>query len=197
MISANGRRREEEMAWIHVIDEDEAGDELRAAYEAVKGSRGRLSNILAVHSLHPKTMMAHMDLYLTIMFGPSGMTREEREMIAVVVSATNRCPYCTRHHAAALDHYWKDEEKLARFIEDCRSVDLPSRMRAILDYAARLTERPIDVEEADVVRLKEEGLRDEEILTVNLVVSYFNFVNRIALGLGVEFGEEEIHVYKY
>ncbi len=185
------------MAWIRVVGEDEAGDELRAALDAVVGSRGKLSNILAVHSLHPKAMTAHMDLYMAIMFGPSGLTREEREMVAVVVSAADQCPYCILHHGTALNHYWKDEERVARFIDDPRSVDVSPKMRVILDYAVQLTERPSGIEEAEIVRLRDEGLTDEEILSLNLIVSYFNFVNRIALGLGVEFSEDEVGGYKY
>jgi len=185
------------MAWIRVIGEDEANDELRAALDAVVGSRGKLANILAAHSLHPKAMMAHMDLYMAIMFGPSGLTREEREMIAVVVSAADRCPYCILHHGKALNHYWKDEERLAKFIDDPRSIDVSPKMREILDYAVRLTERPSGIEESDIVGLRKLGLSDEEILSLNLIVSYFGFVNRIALGLGVEFSEDEVDGYTY
>ncbi len=185
------------MAWIRRAGEDEAGDELRAALDAIVGRRGKLSNILAVHSLHPKAMTAHMDLYMAIMFESSSLTREEREMIAVVVSAIDQCPYGILHHGKALNHYWKDEARLARFIEEPRSVDVSPRMRAVLDYATLLTERPSGIEELDIARLRDVGLSDEEILSVNLVVSYFNFSNRIALGLGVEFSEDELEGYKY
>ncbi|MDQ3522084.1 MAG: carboxymuconolactone decarboxylase family protein, partial [Gemmatimonadota bacterium] len=63
-------------------------------------------------SLHPAAMQAHMDLYMAVMFQRSGISREERELIAVVVSAANRCAYCVSHHAAALNAYWKDQERV-------------------------------------------------------------------------------------
>jgi len=185
------------MAWIRVLNRDEANDDLRTAMESVASSRGKLANILAVHSLLPRTMTAHMNLYQEVMFESSGLSREEREMIAVVVSATHQCPYCVLHHGKALNHYWNDEEKIARFVEDPESVDLSPRMGAILDYAIQLTERPSGTEESDVACLREIGLSDAEILSVNLIVSYFNFVNRIALGLGVEFTEDELDGYRY
>jgi len=185
------------MAWIRVVGEDEANDDLQAAIQAVKGSRGKLSNILGVHSLLPETMTAHMDLYTSIMFGPSGHSREEREMIAIVVSSANQCPYCIQHHAAALQHYWKDEARVQRFASDYRAEDLPERMRGILGYAAKLTTSPHDIREADIAGLRDLGVSDEDILAVNLITSYFNFVNRIALGLGVAFSEEEVGGYKY
>ena len=185
------------MAWIRTIDENEAGDDLRKIYQQVKGSRGKISNILAVHSLHPPALQAHMDLYMAVMFGPSGLSREEREMIAVVVSSADRCPYCVQHHSAALSHYWKDDDKLTLFVDDYRAIDLTTKMEAMLDYADRLTKTPHAMDETDVQRLRDCGLPDEDILTVNLIASYFSFVNRIALGLGVAFTADEIEGYKY
>ena len=185
------------MAWIRVIEAPDAQGDLRAVYDDVVGSRGKVSSILSVHSLHPASMKAHMDLYMTIMFGPSELTREEREMIAVVVSSADQCPYCIQHHAAALDHYWRDPGKLERFLSDYRSIDLSPRMTSALDYAHKLTTDPASVDEADVERLRSEGFSDGSILTVNLIVSYFNFVNRIALGLGVEAHPDEVTGYKY
>ncbi|MFO8034193.1 MAG: peroxidase-related enzyme [Candidatus Bipolaricaulota bacterium] len=185
------------MSWIRVVDEQQAGEELRTIYERLKSNRGKVSNILAVHSLDPRAMAAHMNLYMTIMFGRSGLSREEREVVAVVVSAANSCDYCIAHHAEALHHYWKDRERLQALIDDPRSIDLTPRMRALADYALKLTESPCDMVEADIEELRGHGLGDEDILAVNLVASYFNFVNRIALGLGVEATSEEAAGYKY
>ena len=183
------------MAWIRVIGEGAADGELREVYERLKAGRGKVSNIMAVQSLLPKAMDAHLDLYMTLMFGNSNLTRVEREMIAVVVSAANNCSYCINHHAAALDHYWKDSEKLSRFIADFRSVELAPRVRAILEYAEKLTRTPDWVSGGEITALRKEGLNDPEILAVDLIASYFNFVNRIALG--VEFTEEEVGGYEY
>jgi len=185
------------MAWIRVVDENEAGQDLRKVYEKVKGSRGKVANILAVHSLHPPALQAHMDLYMAVMFGPSGLSREEREMIAVFVSSADQCPYCIQHHATALNHYWKSDEKLVAFMNDYRSIEVSPKMRAILDYAEKLTTTPYAMVEADVQRLRDCELADEDILTINLIASYFNFVNRVALELGVAFTPDEIEGYAY
>jgi uncharacterized peroxidase-related enzyme len=185
------------MAWIRILDEKEADDELRAVYQRVKGNRGRISNILAVHSLHPQALQAHMDLYMAIMFKDSELSREQREMIAVVVSSANRCTYCVQHHAEALAHYWKDDEKLSRFLEEFRAVEMGEAMQAVLLYAHQLTTEPHTVAEQDVEHLRTLGWSDPAILTINLIVSYFNFVNRIALGLGVPFTPDEVRGYRY
>lgn len=82
------------MAWIKVIDEKTATGKLKQLYQRIKGrTEENVANILKVHSLHPEALEAHLNLYETIMFGESGLSRTQREMIAVVVSSTNRCEY--------------------------------------------------------------------------------------------------------
>jgi uncharacterized peroxidase-related enzyme len=81
------------MAWIKVIDEEQADGALREAYDQVGKVRGIVANILKIHSLHPKMMTTHLALYRELMFGPSELTRAEREMIAVSVSVANHCHY--------------------------------------------------------------------------------------------------------
>lgn len=81
------------MAWIDVVPAHRADPELRDAYEQVRGARGSIGNIIAVHSLNPRVMLAHMRLYVEVMFGASELERADREMLAVAVSAANRCHY--------------------------------------------------------------------------------------------------------
>ncbi len=81
------------MSWIKVIPEAEAGGELRQLYAQMTEPRGGVDNILKIHSLNPASLRAHFEFYKTLMRGPSGLSRVQREMIAVVVSATNRCHY--------------------------------------------------------------------------------------------------------
>lgn len=81
------------MAWIKVIREEEADGELKRLYERMAEPEGGVDNILKLHSLNPPSLAAHFEFYRTLMYGPSGLSRREREMIAVVVSAANRCHY--------------------------------------------------------------------------------------------------------
>lgn len=185
------------MAWIKVIDEADADETLKAAYGKVKGARGKVANILKIHSLKPDTMLAHEELYLTLLFHNSGLSREEREILATVVSAANRCEYCIQHHAEALNYYWKDRARVERLIRDVNAAGLPARVRAMTAYAVKLTQEPHEMRDRDVEDLRQAGFSDEDILSINLIASYFNFVNRIALGLGVEFSEDEVKGYNY
>ncbi len=81
------------MAWIRVIAAREASEELAGLYKRMLEPDGTVDNILTVHSLDPASLRAHFDLYKDCMFGPSELTRAQREMVAVVVSVTNRCHY--------------------------------------------------------------------------------------------------------
>ena len=81
------------MAWIKVIPEAEASGELKQLYEQMVEPSGAVDNILKIHSLNPASLRTHFEFYKTLMRGPSGLSRAQREMIAVVVSATNRCQY--------------------------------------------------------------------------------------------------------
>jgi len=185
------------MPWIGVVEEKDSTGKLKEIYEKIIKKRGKLSNIMKIHSLNPIAMDKHMNLYLTLMFGSSNLSREEREIIAVVVSSANKCEYCIKHHAEALNHYWKNEEKLQKLIDDYQSMGLSDRILKMLDYVFKLTKNPCEIEKKDVDTLKAIGFLDEDILDINLITSYFNFVNRIAVGLGVEFSNAEVGGYKY
>jgi uncharacterized peroxidase-related enzyme len=184
------------MSWIQEVNITDSSGELLEIYKEIKDKRGKISNIMKSQSLNPKIIKNHMDLYINLMFGSSGLSREEREFIAVTVSVINNCDYCIRHHAEALNHYWKEKSKIDKYIADFNSIELPIRMQYILDYIFKLTKNPSYIKENDISNLRNTGFSDKDILDINLITSYFNFVNRIALGLGVEFSDDEVKGYK-
>jgi uncharacterized peroxidase-related enzyme len=185
------------MPYIKTVELNEASGELKDIYSKVVGERGKLSNILKIHSLLPNTMITHLDFYMSIMFDKAGIRRADAELIATVVSAANKCDYCVNHHAEALKSYWKDDKKVKQAAEDFRKLDLTEKQNAMLEFAEKLTLYPGEMKEDDVNGLREIGLSDEEILSITLITNYFNFVNRVANGLGVDFSEEEMKGYKY
>ena len=184
------------MAWIDEVDIADAEGELETAYARLVKQRGKVSNILKVHSLNPEAMADHLDLYMTVMFGKSGLTRAEREAIGVVVSATNECAYCVQHHSQALRHYVEDDETLEMLMTADGLETLEPRLSNIVRHAEKLTSAPAAMTESDLGELRAVGLSDRDILDLTLVTAYFNFVNRIALGLGVNFTPEETSGYK-
>jgi uncharacterized peroxidase-related enzyme len=188
-------RLREIMSWIKEIEVSEAEGKLAETYATLLRRRGKVSNILKVHSLNPEAMGNHLDLYMTIMFGESGLSRAEREAVAVVVSASNDCQYCVNHHAETLRRYLKDEEIVSLLMTADGLETLEPRLSNIVRYAEKLTTAPAAMTEIDLGELRSEGLSDEDILDLTLIVGYFNFVNRIALGLGVTFSDDELSGY--
>ncbi|MEX0771234.1 MAG: carboxymuconolactone decarboxylase family protein [Balneolaceae bacterium] len=91
--------------FIKIIDSNEAKGRLKQVYEDLINKRGKLADIHKIHSLNPESLVRHMDLYMTLMFGESPLGRAQREMIAVVVSTVNHCEYCIQHHTEALLNY--------------------------------------------------------------------------------------------
>lgn len=184
------------MSWIDEIDVGEADGRLQEMYADLVKKRGKVSNILKVHSLNPEALGNHLDLYMTLMFGKSGLSRLEREAIGVVVSAANDCAYCVNHHTEALRRYLDDEETLDPLMTADGLETLEPRLSNIVRHADKLTSAPSAMTESDLGELRAVGLSDRDILDLTLIVGYFNFVNRIAMGLGVEFSAEEMSGYR-
>jgi uncharacterized peroxidase-related enzyme len=191
------------MARIRTIPHAEATGRLKEIYDELVQKRGKLAEVHQIQSLRPESIVKHMELYMEIMFSRSELSRAEREMMAVVVSVANGCKYCKAHHEAALRHYVKDEPKIQAILNPADFNILNEREAALCRFARHLTlsrnsMNPQDHENTDhTIQLREAGLSDSAILDAVLVISYFNFVNRIVLALGVEVSPEEVGGYKY
>lgn len=170
--------------WIRVIEPAQAEGRLAEVYRDIAGKRGRIASVHAIQSLHPEALKAHMDLYLELMFARSPLSRRDREMIGVAVSRTNGCAYCVQHHAEALALHERRPECVAALCEG-RFDDLEPRDAVLSRHAEKLTRTPGLVTGADLDALRAVGLDDAGILAATEVAAYFNFVNRLVLGLGV------------
>ena len=177
------------MAWIKIIDEQNAEGSLKEQYDQLIEPWGGVDNILKIHSLNPESLAAHVKLYKTLMYGKSPLRRTDREMIAVVVSAINQCHYWIVHHGEGLLKLTKDESLVNHLKSDYTLANISTKQMAMLNYAAKLTERPADIFNRDIEELREVGFKDRAILDINQIVAYYAFVNRIADGLGVDLEE--------
>ncbi len=185
------------MPYIDVIQPEQAEGQLKEIYDDLIKSRGKIAEVHKIQSLNPQSIVNHMDLYMTIMFGKSPLKRVHREMMAVVVSISNKCQYCQTHHLEAVKNFWKDEQKLEAFQKNFEDAPLEEKEKSLCRYAKELTENPEKSEDGNLVNpLREIGFSDREILDAALVIAYFNFVNRIVLGLGVHL-EKNPGGYKY
>jgi len=186
------------MTYIQTISVDQASGVLKNLYAELMGKRGKLAAVHEAQSLNSDVLRQHMALYMATMFGQSPLSRAEREMIAVVVSAANQCGYCTEHHAQALNHYWKNQERIAELKSGRFAVHLNAREYALCIFAQVLTQNAAAISDNEhMIPLRESGLNDREILDAVGIISYFNYVNRIVLGLGVHLEGDGGGGFKY
>lgn len=186
------------MANIKVVPFEEAEGRLREIYELLIEKRGKLADIHIVQSLHPESIMVHMDLYMTIMFGSSPLSREQRELMAVVVSVANKCVYCQKHHSTALNLYWKNNDRISKLLQHYEQAKLSSKDTRLCAFAWEITLDPGKTgRERLIADLRQAGFDDRAILDATLVVAYFNFVNRIVLALDVQPENDAGEGYKY
>ena len=186
-----GRRRlggvaEERLTWLRVPAEADLPAEVAELYEAPRERLGFVPNVLRLYALRPSHLLRWNDHYEELMKGESGLSKAEREMIAVVVSVANSCRYCIAAHSAALRKLTRDPALADAIAADHTAAPVEPRVRAMLDYALKLTVHPTQMAEADVAALRAAGFSDEDVMDIAEVTGMFNLTNRLASGLGWE-----------
>lgn len=147
---------------------------------------GLVPNVLRAYAFDIAKLNAFTAMYNDLMLAPSGLSKLEREMIAVVVSSINRCWYCQVAHGAAVRQLSGDPKLGEAMVMNYRAAPLDNRQRAMLDFAAKLTEESHRVEESDRQRLRDLGFSDRDIWDIAAVTGFFNMSNRIASASGME-----------
>lgn len=161
-------------------DESALPEDLQPYFQKCRDKLGFVPNVLRAWLLRPEKLRTFIRAYDELMLGPSGLSKLEREMIAVAVSSQNRCYYCLVAHGAAARKLSGDPQLGELMAFNYRAAELPERQRAMLDFAVKLTERPHEVGEADRQRLRDAGLGDEDIFDAAEVAAFFNYTNRVA-----------------
>ena len=132
----------------------------------------------------PEALEQRSPLYNAIMFGPKGLPRAERELGVVVASRINGCAYCASVHALRFNQLAKQPEVMEQLQRDGLDAKLEPRLKAIVDYAAKLTRDPAAIMPADAAPLRAQGLSDLEILDLTHAVAMFAWANRLMQTLG-------------
>ncbi|HYW96613.1 MAG TPA: peroxidase-related enzyme [Bacteroidales bacterium] len=182
---------------IEIIQPSDADGYIREVYDQILESRGKIAEIYKIQSLNPRSIIRHLDLYITLMYSKSPLSRQQREMLGVVVSSVNKCDYCKVHHSQALLHYWKDEKRVQQLSEKYADAGLDEKELMLCELADLSTTTPYSRKISSLIKkMKKKSFTDRAILDATLIISYFNFVNRIALNLEVEL-EKDPGGYKY
>ena len=141
---------------------------------------GLVPNVLKAYAFDIDKLDAFTALYNDLMLAPSGLTKLEREMIAVTVSAINRCVYCLTAHGQAVRELSGDPVLGEHLVMNYRAADITPKQRAMLDFAVRVTEASHTIEEPDREALRAHGWTDRDIWDIANVTGFFNMTNRVA-----------------
>jgi len=141
---------------------------------------GFVPNVLRAYAFDMAKLEAFVAMYNDLMLAPSGLSKLEREMIAVATSAHNRCYYCLVAHSAAVRQFSRDPALGELMVMNYRAARLSKRHRAMLDFAVKLTAEPWAIEEEDRAGLRKAGFNDREIWDIAAVAGFFNMSNRVA-----------------
>lgn len=162
---------------------DPLPDETAKYFAICEDKLGLVPNVLKAYAFDIDKLNTFAALYNDLMLAQSGLTKLEREMIAVVVSSVNRCYYCQVAHGATVRELSGKPELGEQMVMNYRVADIDARTMAMLNYAVALTEASAKVTEADRETLRGHGFSDRDIWDIASVTGFFNMTNRLASGV--------------
>jgi uncharacterized peroxidase-related enzyme len=154
--------------------------DMQAYFAKCREKLGFVPNVLQAYAFDNAKLRAFILMVDDLMLGDSGLSKLEREMIAVAVSSVNHCHYCLTAHGAAVRQRANDPEMGELMAQNYRAADLPPRQAAMLDFAVKLTESPDKIEEQDRKALRRAGFSDRDIWDIAAVAAFYNMSNRMA-----------------
>ena len=161
-------------------------DQVKKYLNIVNEKIGFIPNVLAAFAKFPKQFEGFTKLYNSLMLGESGLTKLEREMIAVTVSSENHCFYCLVAHGSAVRELSNDPQLGERIAANFRSAELPEKQLELLNFTKKLTRDPSEISESDRTKLREVGYTDRDIWDISAIVGLFNMTNRLASATEME-----------
>ncbi len=165
---------------LNAGQQDRLEPEIIEYFRKCEEKLGFVPNVFRAYAFDNAILKAFILMADDLMLGDSGLSKTEREMIAVAVSAINHCHYCLTSHGAALRQRGKDPELGELIAQNYRAAELDGRQKAMLDFSTKLTEKPDKIEEADREALRKAGFSDRDIWDIAAVASFYNMSNRMA-----------------
>lgn len=147
---------------------------------------GLIPNVLKAYAFDMEKLRPFMAMYNELMLGDSGLSKLEREMIAVVVSSINNCWYCQVAHGAAVRELSGKPTLGEAMVMNWRAADLDARQTAMLSFAEQITHASSKTTEADRQALRDAGFSDRDIWDIAATVGFFSMSNRMASAVGME-----------
>jgi uncharacterized peroxidase-related enzyme len=163
---------------------------MAAYFDKCREKIGFVPNVLRAYAHDMAKLEAFAAFYNNLMLATSGLSKLEREMIAVAVSSDNRCFYCQTAHGAAVRQISGVPQLGERMAMNWRSAGLPPRQYSMLAFAEKITFDSARIEEEDRQALRDIGFSDAEIWDIAAVASFFNMSNRMASAVDMRPNDE-------
>lgn len=182
--------QEKDVIALKIEPEMDISDETKAYLALCEEKLGLVPNVLKAHLFNESKLRVFTEMYNELMLADSQLSKLQREMIAVVVSAVNQCFYCLTAHGAAVRHLSGDPQLGEALVMNYRVAELNSQDRAMLDFAYKLTREPERIIEADRQQLRNAGWSDRAIWDIANIAAFFNMTNRVASGTDMRPNDE-------
>jgi uncharacterized peroxidase-related enzyme len=170
---------------------EERSERQQAYFDRCDERLGFVPNVLRAYAFAPAKLQAFADMYNDLMLAESGLSKLEREMIAVAVSSVNHCYYCLTAHGAAVRQLSGNPALGEQMVMNYRAAEgLTPKQVAMLDFADKLTRSPHAIVEADRQALRDAGFSDRDIWDIAAVASFFNMSNRMAAAVDMRPNDE-------
>ena len=165
---------------------DPLPEDIQKYFDICDEKLGLVPNVLRAYAFDMEKLRPFMAMYNELMLGESGLSKLEREMIAVVVSSVNNCWYCQVAHGAAVRELSGQPELGEAMVMNWRAAKLDARQTAMLGFSERVTKASSETSEADRQALRDVGFSDRDIWDIAATVGFFSMSNRMASAVGME-----------
>ena len=151
---------------------------------------GMVPNVLKAYAFDINKLDAFTSIYNELMLSESGLSKLEREMIAVTVSSINKCFYCLVAHGAAVRELSKNPILGEMIVMNYKMAPLDDRQKTMLEFTEKITKNSSDINEDDRQKLRSVGFSDRDIWDIANVAGFFNMTNRVASAVAMRPNEE-------
>ncbi len=179
------QQEKERISYFTIPNRADIDPGMQKLFGKAEEALGFVPNVFVGYTFRPTHFSHWFNHFREVTMGESDLTRAEREMISVVVSSENRCLYCLVSHGADLRIALEDPVLGDRITLDYRRAGLDERTQAMLDYAVKITNNPVECSEADIEHLRSLGFSEEAVFDIAETAAMYNFTNRLASATGM------------
>tara|TARA_B100001093_G_C26847559_1_gene1023590 strand:- start:1471 stop:2043 length:573 start_codon:yes stop_codon:yes gene_type:complete len=169
---------------------DPLPEETQKYFDICQEKLGMVPNVLQAYAFDIAKLDAFTGMYNELMLAGSGLSKLDREMIAVTVSSINKCFYCLTAHGAAVRQLSGNPQLGEMIAMNYKVAPLDVKQRKMLEFAEKITKNSADIQEADRQSLTDVGFSDRDIWDIANVAGFFNMTNRVSSAVDMRPNDE-------